>query len=111
MLTLNLAFFASSAGYVWLETVDHYASGFNLIIFFLVQMVVLVYMLPLSDLETKINDYGERFPKLYDFCLKYVCPAFALFLSLTGVISELKRDHHFNNIPFAPQLSACSACM
>ena len=97
-LIINLVFFASSAGYYWLEAVDHYATGINLVVFLFVQLIVLVYLLPVSDLEMKVNAYGEHFPKLYDICLRYVCPAFALFLSLTAIINEFKREHNYNNI-------------
>ena len=55
-------------------------------------------MLPLTDLEKKVNNYGEKFPKFYDICLRYICPAFALLLSFTAVFNEVKRDHHYHNI-------------
>ena len=98
VLFFNLVLFASSAGYYWLETVDHYATGINLVAFLFVQLIVLVYMLPISDLEKKVNSYGEKFPKWYDICLRYVCPVFALFLTFTAIANEFKRDHHYNNI-------------
>ena len=97
-LIINLVFFASGAGYYWLEAVDHYATGINLVVFLFVQLIALVYLLPVSDLEKKVNAYGEHFPKLYHICLKFVCPAFALFLSLTAIINEFKREHNYNNI-------------
>ena len=97
-LFMNLVFFASSAGYCWLETFDHYASGINLIIFLFIQIIVFVYILPLSDMEEKINKYGEKFPKLYDFSLKYICPILALFLAGTTIVNEFMVEHKYNNI-------------
>lgn len=90
MLAINLVFFASSAGYYWLETVDHYATGVNLVVFLFLQLIVMVYFLPLSELERKVNKFGEKFPKLYDIPLRFICPGFALFLAVMAVSNELK---------------------
>ena len=97
-LLINLVLFASSAGYWWLEIVDHYASGVNLIIFLFIQIIVFVYILPLSDMEKKINNYGEKFPKLYDFSLKYICPTAALLLSLTILVNEFLTNQSYQSI-------------
>lgn len=70
--------------------VDHYASGINLIVFLFIQLIVFVYLLPLSDLEKRINQYGETFPNVYKYSLKILCPIFALFLTGVAIVNEYK---------------------
>lgn len=88
---IDIALFASSAGYYWLETVDHYATSVNLVVFLFFQLIVMVYMLPISELVKKVYKFGEEFPRLYLLPLKLVCPAFALFLAVMAVWNELKH--------------------
>ncbi|CAI2364123.1 unnamed protein product [Moneuplotes crassus] len=91
ILILNLAFFASSAGYYWLKYVDRYSATINLVVFSFVQIVLFVYFLPLEDLLKRIKKFGETTPKLYVICLKYICPVFALFLSTMAVYGDITR--------------------
>ncbi|CAI2364268.1 unnamed protein product [Moneuplotes crassus] len=93
ILLINLAFFASSAGYYWLKYVDHYATSINLVVFSFVQIVLFVYFLPIEDLIEKIKKFGEATPKLYIFCLKYICPIFSLFLSAMAVYGDITRKN------------------
>ena len=108
-LIFNLIFFASGAGYYWIEMVDYYSAGINLVAYLFLQLIAFVYLLPLSDLEKKVNEYGEKFPKFYHYnillnnifcmyCLKYVCPAFALFLTATAVYDEFNNKHNYENV-------------
>ena len=83
-------FFSSSAGYYWLEVVDHYATGVNLVVFLFFQLVVLVYFLPIESLVEKVNHFGEKFPNMYLTPLKIVCPAFSLFLAAMAIAKEIK---------------------
>lgn len=69
---------------------DHYATGINLVIYLFMQIIIFVYMLPLSALEEKVNRFGEKFPKMYDIPLKFICPLFTLFLAAIAIINELK---------------------
>ncbi len=93
ILALNLTFFASSAGYYWIQYMDHYATSVNLVIFLFVQFLVLVYMLPLSDLVERVQDFGESFPKIYVLFLKYICPPFALFLASMAVYGDITNKN------------------
>jgi len=90
ILLINCVIFASSSGYFWLEMVDHYASGVNLIIFLFLQLIVFVYLLPLEDLKDRVNLYGEKFPDLYEIPLKIICPIFALLLAAITIMNEIK---------------------
>lgn len=99
ILVINLVFFASSAGYYWLETVDHYATGVNLVVFLFIQLIVWVYMLPISDLAEKVYKHGERFPTLYMISFKYISPAFALFLAFTAIGNEFVFEPISEGIP------------
>lgn len=65
ILILNLVFFSSTAGYYWVETMDHYAAGFNLMLFMFMQIIVWVYMLPISKLVEKVKAHGEIMPEFY----------------------------------------------
>lgn len=88
IFVINIALFSSSAGYYWLETVDHYATSINLVVFLFFQLIVMVYMLPISDLAKKVGQFGEEFPQMYLIPLKIVCPFFALFLAVMAVTNE-----------------------
>ena len=90
VLIFNLILFANSAGYYWLETVDHYAADINLIAFSFVQLIVLIYMLLISDFEEKVNSYGEKYLKLNDICLRYGYTVFKMFLTLTTITIDSK---------------------
>lgn len=65
ILGLNVGLFATDAGYYWLDIFDHYTVGINLTIFFLIQIIIFVYYLPLEDLETNLEDYGDSIPEIY----------------------------------------------
>lgn len=88
---INITLFASSAGYYWVETVDHYATSINLVVFMFFQLIVTVYLLPLADLEKRVNHFGEQFPSIYHFPLKYICPGFSLFLAGMAVLNEIRN--------------------
>jgi len=55
----------------------------------LIQLVVFVYFLPISDLADKIREFGEEFPKIYLVLLKVICPIFSLFLAATAIYNEI----------------------
>ena len=59
-----------------------------------------VYLLPLSDMEDRVNKFGEKFPKMYEIPLKFVCPTFALFLAGVSIFNE------FNHEPTSDSFSA-----
>lgn len=88
ILVINLALFATDAGYYWLEIFDHYTIGMNLTVFFLIQIVIFCYYLPIEDLEERVDEYGETFPALYTVILKYLCPVVAAVLVLFAIINE-----------------------
>ena len=51
-------------------------------------------MLPISELASKVKEFGEEFPNIYLFSLKVICPFFSLFLAATAVYNEIyKKDH------------------
>jgi hypothetical protein len=89
VFVINIVLYSSSAGYYWLETVDHYALSINLVVFLFIQLIVMVYMLPISQLVDKIQKFGEDFPKMYLFLLKYVCPVLALLLTCVSILGEI----------------------
>ncbi|CAI2364254.1 unnamed protein product [Moneuplotes crassus] len=93
ILIFNLVFFSSSAGYYWLEYVDHYSTSVNMVVFSFIQVILFVYFLPIKDLIEKIKKFGETTPKLYIFCLKYICPIFSLFLSAMAVYGDITRKN------------------
>ena len=94
IFVIDIALFASSAGYYWVEYVDQYATGINLVVFLFFQLYALVYMLPISNLVEKVGKFGEKFPKMYLFPLKIICPVFSLLLAFLAVWSEIQDPIH-----------------
>ncbi|CAI2386898.1 unnamed protein product [Moneuplotes crassus] len=92
ILILNLVFFSSSTGYYWVEYVDHYSANINMVAFSFIQGVLFAYFLPIEDLVDKVKKFGETTPKLYIFCLKYVCPTLSLFLSVTAIYGDITKE-------------------
>ncbi|CAI2364013.1 unnamed protein product [Moneuplotes crassus] len=91
ILTAGLAiiFFASGAGYYWLELMDLYAVSLTPIIFVLFELIVFIYLLPFEELEIKVLQNNETFPAMYKFCLKYVSPVIAFILICFGIVNEV----------------------
>jgi len=67
---VDIIFFASSAGYYWVETVDHYATGINLVIFLFLQLSSVVYLLPISHLLKKLKFLVRHSHRFTWFLLK-----------------------------------------
>ena len=88
---LNILFFSSTAGYYWLEVVDHNATAVNLPIFLFFQIIFFAYLLPLDALVDKVKEAKEEFPKLYRIALKTVCPIFSLLLLAMIVYQEIDK--------------------
>ncbi|CAI2363782.1 unnamed protein product [Moneuplotes crassus] len=85
MFIVDIGLFSSSAGYYWVEYVDQYATGINLVLFLFFQLATLVYILPLSKLAKRVSRFGEKFPKMYYFPLRIICPGFALVLAISAI--------------------------
>lgn len=94
MFVVDIALFSSSAGYYWVEYVDQYATGINLVLFLFFQLAVLVYALPLSNLVKRVSRFGEDFPQVYYLPLKIICPGFALALAISAIWHEIKEPIH-----------------
>jgi SNF family Na+-dependent transporter len=88
ILVINLGIFATDAGYYWLKLLDHYTVGINLTIFFLIQIIIFAYCLPIEDLEQRVEDYGETFPTIYKLMIKYICPVVAVILVSFAILNE-----------------------
>ena len=91
ILWINLLLFASSTGYYWLEIVDHYATSVNLVVSLFFQLVVIIYLLPITELAQKVSYFGETFPKVYLFPLRYLCPVFSLVLAGVAILNEFRN--------------------
>jgi SNF family Na+-dependent transporter len=88
ILIIDLIFFASDAGYYWLELFDHYTIGLNLLIFLYIQMLVIRHYLPLENLVLRVSKFGETFPPFYLTMIKYVNPVVIPILILFGILNE-----------------------
>ena len=88
---IDITLFASSAGYYWVEIVDHNSTAVNLPIFLFFQIIFYAYLLPLENLAVKVEAHGEKFPRIYSIFLKVVCPIFSLFLIVMIVYNEIAK--------------------
>jgi hypothetical protein len=91
MLGINLYYFASDAGYYWVEMFDHFSTGINLPVFLVFQLLVWAYALPIDDMAEKVADHGEHFPRLYKFLITYICPVGAILLVIFGILKEIRH--------------------
>jgi hypothetical protein len=48
-------------------------------------------MLPIADLAKRVSKFGEEFPRMYLFPLRYICPGFSLFLAAMAVSNEIQN--------------------
>lgn len=72
----NAGVFCTDAGYHWVKLFDHYTIGMNRTILTLTETVIIVHFLPLDELEERVEDVNEYFPKFYKFMIKFICPLF-----------------------------------
>ena len=89
ILALNITVFASDAGFYWVILFDHYACTFNTMIFYTIQCIIIVYILPLNQLKSRIKSIGENFPEIYTVLLKFIAPAYGSIMSIYAIYNEI----------------------
>lgn len=65
ILLIDIALLASNAGYHWVDFLDHYVVGINLVISLTLQLIIFGHYLPLEDMEQRVELMGENFPRVY----------------------------------------------
>lgn len=88
VLIVNLAFFASDAGFYWLSLFDHYSITLNVIVFLYIQLFVFTHYLTLESVERRLIANKESMPYFYKVMIKKVNPIVVGVLIIIGIISE-----------------------
>lgn len=91
ILVIDIGILATSAGYYWVDLLDHYVVGLNLIVVLLLQTLILGHVLSFENIEARLAIHGEDCPHMYKILYKYITPVVLLLLVIMGLIDEIKN--------------------
>ena len=52
-----------------------------------------MYFLPLDELKRKVNEFGEEFPEIYTFPLKFIAPIFGISMTVIAIYHEIVQPY------------------
>lgn len=67
VFVIDIGLFGSNAGYYWVDFIDHYVVGVNLVICILFQVLILGHYLPLENMSDRVEAHNETMPSYYKF--------------------------------------------
>lgn len=83
--------FATRAGLYWLDIVDHFVNDFNLIAIGFFECIAIGWVFGADKIRDYMNESSDlKFGKWWSFCIKYLCPAVFLFISVTYLITNIR---------------------
>lgn len=97
--------FATHAGLYWLDIIDHFINDFNLIAIGFCECIAIGWIFGVEKLRSYLNSTSRlKFGRWWNFCIKYLCPAIFLFISLSYIVTNIRNP--YGGYPYAYLVTA-----
>ena len=91
---LTSLIFSTRAGVYWLDIVDHFVNDFNLIVIGFFECLAFGWIFGADQIRDYLNSNTSfKYGKWWNICIKFICPAVFLFISVTYLITNIKNPY------------------